>query len=131
MCDFPLALQFFSSSTHMRAMTHSLTHPSSNMNTTHHPNNMVPCYTSAKSSFSTLAQGFCILSGQYQITAKHVMRLSWHSLQCPSLIVCMPAKHMGWEMEEMGLCRILHSFCLCFSLDSVVSYLLAYRDLEN
>jgi len=23
-------------------------------------------------------------------------------------------------MEEMGLCRILHSFCLCFSLDSVV-----------
>jgi len=32
----------------------------------------------------------------------------------------MPAESVGWEMEEMGLCHILHGFCLCFSLDSVV-----------
>ena len=93
-------VRFLSSSRHMRAVAHPLTHPSSNMNTTHHPNNMVPCYTSDKSSLSTLAQGFYILSGQYQ-NMSAVQEL--HVCVCVCVYVWRKASTVFWNVFKFGM----------------------------
>ena len=104
-------VRFLSSSRHMRAVAHPLTHPSSNMNTTHHPNNMVPCYTSDKSSLSTLAQGFYILSGQYQ-NMSAVQEL--HVCVCVCVCVCAccrslkhSLKFLLWDIKVCLLLQVL------------------------